>query len=998
MKSNLTIFFLSIISFSFAQKPTHIEKSGEKGRGSKADITIHQTIQALDGSIVAVGETTTNTNGGKDGYITIFSPISQERIEKTIGGTRDDILKSIAQLNDGSFLIVGSTKSKANGKESAWAVYIDGKGDTVHERIFNKAGEDAFHAVVATPDGGAFLFGSFQEKEQGELNVLKIRNNEIEVEKKLDIGGYVKDIKSAVLAHDGSIVIVGNTQKTKTVKDDNIWVAKINIQEKEVVKFAKTYGEVDKKEQANQIIRTADKGFAIVGTINNIEKEGYNAWLLKLHEDGTVDWQENYGGRDIDMGYSVAQIPNDFFYIVGKTRSHNSDALTSQIYIVKISPSGEKKWEDYDGEKRDDWGNYITVLSDGSCLLTAMTDDNTWFYRFRDFNDIIENTANADGAFRRAEWRVQTDSRYLEADKRTALGFLLTNISPNTIKNIQIVCESPTPYIKPQKILYLSAMRPNEAKWVSIPIKTEIGLDENDYTLNMEMRVGNYSEKFSHIVKTKKGPPQYAYIKTPPQYQKVSENETIVTLIVENPTAITSDALTLSIELPTGFKTDTATKKIKPILAGKTAEVTFTYRGQVLIEGREAKPKIKCQLLKNTDVVYETSVDAIPLSTPGLSGNSLVWKSPDEFTTNLRDLTVYESNLNIELYAIANERLTLNNFDILIDEKPIVDTKMDVAPLPPATVQGNQYKQLFKRQLLLEPNKIYRIKVVLKTKQGETHSEVLTVKYNQGEPNLHVVTIGTTNTDIKYAAKDARDIARFFNNTPTTPFKKIFVTDCSDSIKTLERPFRRTFADLVKRANSDSDSNKIEGKDYLFVFISSHGKTDDDKQFKLIPTNYDPAYPMELIDYQTDVLAQLDKIKCHKIVFIDACHSAAAKGAKSQNNYADAVIKASQAAKGTTIFTSCRSEEYSYEDDTWQNGAFTKALLEAFSNTACDDEEGKFSSDDNKDKQITINEIKAFIEKRVPKMVALQKKERQTPMVTSSELDGDIPLVLIENH
>ena len=75
----------------------------------------------------------------------------------------------------------------------------------------------------------------------------------------------------------------------------------------------------------------------------------------------------------------------------------------------------------------------------------------------------------------------------------------------------------------------------------------------------------------------------------------------------------------------------------------------------------------------------------------------------------------------------------------------------------------------------------------------------------------------------------------------------------------------------------------------------------------------------------------LDKIKCHKLVFIDACHSGAAKGSKGTID-AESLLKLSRAAVGTTTITSCRSDEQSYEDNDWENGAFTEALMEASNN------------------------------------------------------------------
>ena len=93
---------------------------------------------------------------------------------------------------------------------------------------------------------------------------------------------------------------------------------------------------------------------------------------------------------------------------------------------------------------------------------------------------------------------------------------------------------------------------------------------------------------------------------------------------------------------------------------------------------------------------------------------------------------------------------------------------------------------------------------------------------------------------------------------------------------------------------------------------------------------------------------------------------------------------------------SCRSDEQSYEDYDWQNGAFTEALIEAFTNKKCTDENGAFSSDIDNNRKITINEIYGFIKRRVPNLVKNQKMGRvteQNPVLNEQDLDLEIPIV-----
>jgi uncharacterized caspase-like protein len=72
------------------------------------------------------------------------------------------------------------------------------------------------------------------------------------------------------------------------------------------------------------------------------------------------------------------------------------------------------------------------------------------------------------------------------------------------------------------------------------------------------------------------------------------------------------------------------------------------------------------------------------------------------------------------------------------------------------------------------------------------------------------------------------------------------------------------------------------------------------------------------------------------LVLLDACHS----GASTLNGGALAVdstaLRTSLAAANITVLTSPSGSETSFEDPSWEHGAFTKALLDALSEPAAD--------------------------------------------------------------
>jgi uncharacterized caspase-like protein len=72
------------------------------------------------------------------------------------------------------------------------------------------------------------------------------------------------------------------------------------------------------------------------------------------------------------------------------------------------------------------------------------------------------------------------------------------------------------------------------------------------------------------------------------------------------------------------------------------------------------------------------------------------------------------------------------------------------------------------------------------------------------------------------------------------------------------------------------------------------------------------------------------------LVLLDACHSGATTMSGVTLAMDSTALRAELAAANVTVLTSSTSREVSREDREWQHGAFTKALLDAFSDPAAD--------------------------------------------------------------
>src|ERR1039458_7949383 len=69
------------------------------------------------------------------------------------------------------------------------------------------------------------------------------------------------------------------------------------------------------------IAQTFDKGYIVSGTTSSYGIGNTNVYLLKIDSAGKYQWQNTFGGININNGYSVKQTQDSGFIISGYTNS-----------------------------------------------------------------------------------------------------------------------------------------------------------------------------------------------------------------------------------------------------------------------------------------------------------------------------------------------------------------------------------------------------------------------------------------------------------------------------------------------------------------------------------------------------------------------------------------------------------------------------------------------------------------------------------------------------
>ena len=331
-----------------------------------------------------------------------------------------------------------------------------------------------------------------------------------------------------------------------------------------------------------------------------------------------------------------------------------------------------------------------------------------------------------------------------------------------------------------------------------------------------------------------------------------------------------------------------------------------------------------------------------------------------------RNSETTEATETIIVQALSNQPLNKQDFVIYMNGDILPHSKDPGTLTIEENTSNKEYNYRFTFEAPLEQgqNEIF---VGLPEKGADIYTPVMTIT-SGNKPNLHVLSIGPKfkKYDLKYNTTDAMDFANLmdFQDGPNALYKKANIHEFTIDSNTTKTKIASYFEKLSGKFGAGyNKSDKIYKDDVLVIFISSHGKLVN-RSLKIIPSDYDPDAPLSTsIDYQRDILDHLNKIHCKKILFLDACHSGAAKDGLNMGRdayLAEQINELFRATPGLTTFTSSQANQLSYEDSIWQNGAFTEAIIEAFEGVADVNPADGF---------LNLQEIIDYVKVRVPKMV-----------------------------
>lgn len=152
---------------------------------------------------------------------------------------------------------------------------------------------------------------------------------------------------------------------------------------------------------------TTDGGRIIAGSSSTESNGESDFWIFKTDEDGEIIWEKKYGGSNNDIIYDIKQTADGGYIVAGSTYSNNGDVIgshgTSDAWILKLDNEGEIEWQKTLGGQSLDEARSILETNNGDFVIaaTSRSDDGNltnnsgyedfWVIRLSASGDIVWN-------------------------------------------------------------------------------------------------------------------------------------------------------------------------------------------------------------------------------------------------------------------------------------------------------------------------------------------------------------------------------------------------------------------------------------------------------------------------------------------------------------------------------------------------------------------------------------------------------------------------------
>lgn len=331
--------------------------------------------------------------------------------DRRYGSNKQDRLWSAQETPDGGYILggvsnsdIGPQKSDLNrGYEDYWIIKTNALGDIEWDRSYGSDSIDYFYSLVQTSDGGYLLGGisrsdiGFEKSENSRGNydmwIVKVDSLGNKLWDKTIGGAEEERLNEMQETPDGHYVIAGATASDADGADitqpsyggKDYWLIKIDSADGGKI-WEYRYGGTE-EDEIQSFTQTQDGGFLLGGgsrsPVSAMKQEAsqwVDFWIVKIDDLGAIQWEQTFGGPELDNCYSVKQNNIGNYLVAGysasdvgpdKTEPNRGPVGTEDFWLIYLAPDGTKLWDKTLGGNNRDVLENIFQTTDGGYLLAG---------------------------------------------------------------------------------------------------------------------------------------------------------------------------------------------------------------------------------------------------------------------------------------------------------------------------------------------------------------------------------------------------------------------------------------------------------------------------------------------------------------------------------------------------------------------------------------------------------------------------------------------------
>jgi len=251
--------------------------------------------------------------------------------ETVLGGTKNDVAYSLLALDDGDYLVVGSTASYGSGIDDLWVLKTNSNGDILWNITVGGTKHDLGREIISTSDDGYVVIGETGSYGAGWNDVWLVKlDQDGSVSWNMTYGGSMNDIGKSVRETGDGFILAGISE---SFGSDLTQGYMIHVDLKGELVWEQTYGGAS-DDYLESVELLPGVGYIATGFTSSTGTGESDVWLFSTSSEGDLIDETFYGGSMRDRMYEIVPTSDDGYILVGFTWSFGS---TGNGYLIKIT-------------------------------------------------------------------------------------------------------------------------------------------------------------------------------------------------------------------------------------------------------------------------------------------------------------------------------------------------------------------------------------------------------------------------------------------------------------------------------------------------------------------------------------------------------------------------------------------------------------------------------------------------------------------------------------